>query len=114
MNNMNISTRQHISARFRPAKALGMAAIVCFGLTGVTLPASASTTNQIEAVATVEVVHGFLNKYNVGLSFTNASDCNAKIGQLNLVLQNLHAQGVTKGNKSITLSCEQTRFVTVQ
>ena len=66
MSDMNISTGLHISACFRPAKAFGMAAVVWFGLTGVTLPASASTTNQIEAVATVEVVHGFLNKYNVG------------------------------------------------
>ena len=114
MSDMNISTGLHILARSHSAKAFGTAAVVWFGLTGVTQPVSASTTNQIEVVATVEVVHGFLNKYNVGLSFTNASDCNAKIGQLNLVLQNLHAQGVTKGNKSITLSCEQTRFVTVQ
>ena len=114
MRDITHSSRQHIAWRRAPSRLSGMAAIICFGLTAAMLPASAYSTTKIEAVATVEVVHGFLNKYNVGLSFANANDCNAKIGQLNLVLQNLHAQGVTKGNKSITLSCEEIRSVTVR
>ena len=114
MSMKNLYSRLKSLSRTCLAKAVCMAPIICFGLTGAILPASASATTKIEAVATVEVVHGFLNKYYVGLSFANANDCNAKIGQLNLVLQNLHALGVTKGNKSITLSCEEIGSVTVR
>ena len=88
--------KKEIFTRFLFVKTLIILAVFYFGLTELTPKANAFKTHQIEAIATVEVVHGFLNKYNVGLSFTNASDCKAKIGELNLLLQNLHAQGLQK------------------
>ena len=75
---------------------------------------SASNKPTIEAVAVVEVVSGFKNTYNVGLSFEDNPSCIAQIRQLNLVLNNLKAQGVILIDKPVEMTCETSKLLTVK
>ena len=68
----------------------------------------------IEAVAVVEVVSGFKNTYNVGLSFEDNPSCIAQIRQLNLVLNNLKAQGVILIDKPVEMTCETSKLLTLK
>jgi hypothetical protein len=76
---------------------------VASGISG----AKASTEPSIEAVAVIEVVSGFTNTYSVGMSFANNNDCLARVQQLNMMLSNLVAQGVSLGGKPIQIACEE-------
>ncbi len=69
--------------------------------------ARASAEPSVEAVAVIEVVSGFTNTYNVGMSFTNNNDCLAQVQQMNMMLSNLVAQGVSLGGKPIQIACEE-------
>lgn len=73
---------------------------------------SASNEPTIEAVAVVEVVSGFKNTYNVGLSFSDSRSCFAQITQLNLVLNNLRAQGVILIDRPVEMTCETSKMLT--
>ena len=75
---------------------------------------SASSEPSIEAVAVVEVVSGFKNTYNVGLSFADGPTCVAQIRQLNLVLNNLKAQGVILIDKPVEMTCETSSILTLK
>ena len=75
---------------------------------------SASSEPTIEAVAVVEVVSGFKNTYNVGLSFADAPTCVAQIRQLNLVLNNLKAQGVILIDRPVEMTCEISSMLTLK
>ena len=75
---------------------------------------SASSEPTIEAVAVVEVVSGFKNTYNVGLSFADAPTCVAQIRQLNLVLNNLKAQGVILIDRPVEMTCEKSSMLTLK
>ena len=93
--------------------ALVFAVLVMGGSASLITPASASTDPVVEAVAVVEVVSGFTNTYNVGLSFTNNNDCLARIQQLNMMLNNLIAQGVSLGGKPIEMACTQSSVIEI-
>ena len=105
MSSINIKT-----AKGAPL-ALVFAVLVMGGSTSLITPANASTDPVVEAVAVVEVVSGFTNTYNVGLSFTNNNDCLARIQQLNMMLNNLVAQGVSLGGKPIEMACAQSSVI---
>ena len=75
---------------------------------------SASNEPTIEAVAVVEVVSGFKNTYNVGLSFADGPTCIAQIRQLNLVLNNLKAQGVILIDKPVEMTCETSKMLSLK
>ena len=75
---------------------------------------SASNEPTIEAVAVVEVVSGFKNTYNVGLSFADGPTCVAQIRQLNLVLNNLKAQGVILIDRPVEMTCETSSMLTLK
>ncbi len=75
---------------------------------------SASSEPTIEAVAVVEVVSGFKNTYNVGLSFADSPTCVAQIRQLNLVLNNLKAQGVILIDRPVEMTCETSSMLTLK
>ena len=75
---------------------------------------SASSEPTIEAVAVVEVVSGFKNTYNVGLSFADGPTCVAQIRQLNLVLNNLKAQGVILIDRPVEMTCEKSSMLTLK
>ncbi len=75
---------------------------------------SASSEPTIEAVAVVEVVSGFKNTYNVGLSFADGPTCVAQIRQLNLVLNNLKAQGVILIDRPVEMTCERSSMLTLK
>ena len=75
---------------------------------------SASNEPTIEAVAVVEVVSGFKNTYNVGLSFPDGPTCVAQIRQLNLVLNNLKAQGVILIDRPVEMTCEKSSMLTLK
>ena len=66
-----------------------------------------------EAVAIVEVVAGFNTKYNLGLPYSNISECQNEITKIGLVFDNLHLQGVTAGSKPIHIICEQRNIFSV-
>ncbi len=82
--------------------------IICLSNTEI----SASNEPTIEAVAVVEVVSGFKNTYNVGLSFEDSPTCIAQIRQLNLVLNNLKAQGVILIDRPVEMTCETSKMLT--
>ncbi len=67
----------------------------------------ASTEPSVEAVAVIEVVSGFTNTYNIGMSFANNNDCQVRVQQMNTMLSNLVAQGVSLGGKPIQIACEE-------
>ena len=75
---------------------------------------SASSEPTIEAVAVVEVVSGFKSTYNVGLSFADGPTCVAQIRQLNLVLNNLKAQGVILIDRPVEMTCEKSSMLTLK
>jgi len=75
---------------------------------------NASSEPTIEAVAVVEVVSGFKNTYNVGLSFADGPTCVAQIRQLNLVLNNLKAQGVILIDRPVEMTCEKSSMLTLK
>ena len=75
---------------------------------------SASSEPTIEAVAVVEVVSGLKNTYNVGLSFADGPTCVAQIRQLNLVLNNLKAQGVILIDRPVEMTCERSSMLTLK
>ena len=75
---------------------------------------SASSEPTIEAVAVVEVVSGFKNTYNVGLSFADGPTCVAQIRQLNLVLNNLKAQGVILIDRPVEMTCERSSMLSLK
>ena len=79
-----------------------------------TIEISASSEPTIEAVAVVEVVSGFKNTYNVGLSFADGPTCVAQIRQLNLVLNNLKAQGVILIDRPVEMTCERSSMLTLK
>ena len=85
---------------------------VLFGIPNTEI--SASNKPTIEAVAVVEVVSGFKNTYNVGLSFEDNPSCIAQIRQLNLVLNNLKAQGVILIDKPVEMTCETSKLLTLK
>ena len=107
MSSINIKT-----AKGAPL-ALVFAILVMGGSTSLITPANASTDPVVEAVAVVEVVSGFTNTYNVGLSFTNNNDCLARIQQLNMMLNNLVAQGESLGGKPIEMACAQSSIIEI-
>ena len=76
-------------------------------------PVDASTDSVVEAIAVVEVVSGVTNFYNVGLSFTNNNDCMVQIRQLNTMLNNLIAQGLSLGGKPIQLVCAESQVIKI-
>ena len=76
-------------------------------------PVYASTDSVVEAIAVVEVVSGVTNSYNVGLSFTNNNDCMVQIKQLNTMLNNLIAQGLSLGGKPIQLVCAESKVIKI-
>ena len=90
---------------------LPIVAMVGLGLAGLGLATSgrASTESGVEAVAVIEVTSGYTTTYNVGLSFASNSDCTARALQLNMMLNNLLAQGVSLGGKPIKIACEQSQ-----
>ena len=85
---------------------------VLIGITNTQI--SASNKPTIEAVAVVEVVSGFKNTYNVGLSFEDNPSCIAQIRQLYLVLNNLKAQGVILIDKPVEMTCETSKMLTLK
>ncbi len=88
--------------------------IICI-LVGVSsTEISASNEPTIEAVAVVEVVSGFKNTYNVGLSFADGPTCVAQIRQLNLVLNNLKAQGVILIDRPVEMTCETSKLLNLK
>ena len=94
-------------------KVLLLIGIGCFIGTSTT-EISASSEPTIEAVAVVEVVSGFKNTYNVGLSFADGPTCVAQIRQLNLVLNNLKAQGVILIDRPVEMTCERSSMLTLK
>ena len=95
------------------SKVLFLIGICCLIGTSTT-EISASSEPTIEAVAVVEVVSGFKNTYNVGLSFADGPTCVAQIRQLNLVLNNLKAQGVILIDRPVEMTCERSRMLTLK
>ena len=89
---------------------IGIGCLIGSSTTGT----SASSEPTIEAVAVVEVVSGFKNTYNVGLSFADAPTCVAQIRQLNLVLNNLKAQGVILIDRPVEMTCERSSMLTLK
>ena len=87
---------------------------ICCLIGSSTTEISASSEPTIEAVAVVEVVSGFKNTYNVGLSFADAPTCVAQIRQLNLVLNNLKAQGVILIDRPVEMTCEKSSMLTLK
>ena len=85
---------------------ISLAAAFFYTASGVS-GAKASTEPSVEAVAVIEVVSGFTNTYNVGMSFANNNDCLAHVQQMNTMLSNLVAQGVSLGGKPIQIACEE-------
>ena len=77
--------------------------------TSITKNAAASAEPIVEAVALVEVVSGVTNTYNVGLTFSDKSDCKSRIKQLNMMIYNLVSQGVDLGGKPIQIKCKLTK-----
>ena len=94
-------------------KVLFLVGIGCLIGTSTT-EISASSEPTIEAVAVVEVVSGFKNTYNVGLSFADSPTCVAQIRQLNLVLNNLKAQGVILIDRPVEMTCEKSSMLTLK
>ena len=94
-------------------KVLFLIGISCLIGTSTT-EISASSEPTIEAVAVVEVVSGFKNTYNVGLSFADGPTCVAQIRQLNLVLNNLKAQGVILIDRPVEMTCETSSMLTLK
>jgi len=94
-----------------PIVAMVGLGLVGLGLAGLGLATSgrASTESGVEAVAVIEVTSGYTTTYNVGLSFASNSDCTARALQLNMMLNNLLAQGVSLGGKPIKIACEQSQ-----
>ena len=84
-------------------------------LIGVQTNTRAYAEEQIgfEAVAIVEVVAGYSAKYNLGLPYSNISDCQNEISKIGLVFNNLHLQGVLADNKPIDILCEQRNQISV-
>jgi len=94
----------------RKKALLQIGALLIAGL-GLAASGRASTESGVEAVAVIEVTSGFTTTYNVGLSFANNSDCTARVLQLNTMLNNLLAQGVSLGGKPIRIACEQSQSI---
>ena len=95
----------------RRKKALLQIGVLFIAGLGLTASSRASTESGVEAVAVIEVTSGFTTTYNVGLSFANNSDCTARALQLNTMLNNLLAQGVSLGGKPIKIACEQSQSI---
>ena len=93
----------------RRKKALLQIGVLFIAGLGLAASVRASTESGAEAVAVIEVTSGFTTTYNVGLSFANNSDCTARALQLNTMLNNLLAQGVSLGGKPIRIACEQSQ-----
>jgi len=104
----NLSTQTKANILF--LVSILSASSVIIGLSNTEI--SASNEPTIEAVAVVEVVSGFKNTYNVGLSFEDSPTCIAQIRQLNLVLNNLKAQGVILIDKPVEMTCETSKMLT--
>ena len=95
----------------RRKKALLQIGVLFIAGLGLAASVRASTESGVEAVAVIEVTSGFTTTYNVGLSFANNSDCTARALQLNTMLNNLLAQGVSLGGKPIRIACEQSHSI---
>ena len=85
---------------------ISLVAAFIYAASGIS-EAKASAEPSVEAVAVIEVVSGFTNTYNVGMSFANNNDCLARVQQMNMMLSNLVAQGVSLGGKPIQIACEE-------
>ena len=109
MRNIKMKTKMKMTKGALLAAVFSV--LVMGGNASLITPADASTDPVVEAVAVVEVVSGFTNTYNVGLSFTNNNDCLARIQQLNMMLNNLVAQGVPLGGKPIEMACAQSSVI---
>jgi hypothetical protein len=95
----------------RRKKALLLIAVLSIAGLGLATSGRASTESGVEAVAVIEVTSGYTTTYNVGLSFANKSDCTTQAMQLNMMLNNLLAQGVSLGGKPIKIACEQSQSI---
>ena len=95
----------------RRKKALLQIASLSIAGLGLATSGQASTESGVEAVAVIEVTSGYTTTYNVGLSFANNSDCTARALQLNMMLNNLLAQGVSLGGKPIKIACEYSQSI---
>ena len=106
---------------FRLSRRTAKSALLLLAFTVLLTPTSsyvvksvdASTDSFVEAIAVVEVVSGVTNTYNVGLSFTNNNDCMLQIQQLNTMLNNLIAQGLSLGGKPIELVCAESKVIKI-
>tara|TARA_B100000963_G_C22355218_1_gene549099 strand:- start:19 stop:540 length:522 start_codon:yes stop_codon:yes gene_type:complete len=112
MQNQNMNSLSIRKANYL-YKSLFLIGIGCL-IGSSTTEISASSEPTIEAVAVVEVVSGFKNTYNVGLSFADGPTCVAQIRQLNLVLNNLKAQGVILIDKPVEMTCETSSMLTLK
>ena len=95
----------------RRKKALLQIGVLFIAGLGLASSGRASTESGVEAVAVIEVTSGFTTTYNVGLSFATNSDCTARALQLNTMLNNLLAQGVSLGGKPIRIACEKSQSI---
>ena len=110
MQNINSSTVRKTNHFNKVLFLIGIGCLIGTSTTEI----SASSEPTIEAVAVVEVVSGFKNTYNVGLSFVDGPTCVAQIRQLNLVLNNLKAQGVILIDRPVEMTCERSSMLTLK
>ena len=110
MQNINSSPAKRINYFNKVLFLIGIGCLIGSSTTEI----SASSEPTIEAVAVVEVVSGFKNTYNVGLSFSDAPTCVAQIRQLNLVLNNLKAQGVILIDRPVEMTCEKSSMLNLK
>lgn len=110
MQNINSSTVRKTNHFNKVLFLIGIGCLIGTSTTEI----SASSEPTIEAVAVVEVVSGFKNTYNVGLSFADGPTCVAQIRQLNLVLNNLKAQGVILIDRPVEMTCERSSMLTLK
>ena len=110
MQNINLSSIRNANYLNKVLFLIGISCLIGASTTEI----SASSEPTIEAVAVVEVVSGFKNTYNVGLSFADAPTCVAQIRQLNLVLNNLKAQGVILIDRPVEMTCETSSMLTLK
>ena len=110
MQNINISLIRRVNHFNKVLFLIGIGCLIGSSTTEI----SASSEPTIEAVAVVEVVSGFKNTYKLGLSFSDAPTCVAQIRQLNLVLNNLKAQGVILIDRPVEMTSEKSSMLTLK
>ncbi len=110
MSKLKLTLLTRVNSFYVIAPLIAFAILIIVSSTEI----SASNEPTIEAVAVVEVVSGFKNSYNVGLSFEDSPSCIAQIRQLNLVLNNLKAQGVILIDRPVEMTCETSEVLTLK